>query len=110
MCDLEKGEVRHLPQDDDEQPIPWERDGPPPCHLGYLCPKESPEREALHVLSRRNWRMYDAWQVARATHRFVCPDALQVRGYRVIGEVMRAQERRQLAYEIASVVLKIRGL
>ncbi len=109
MCDLDKGEVRLLPSGDDEPPVPWERDGPPPCHLGYLCPKESPERESLHTLSRRNWRMYDAWQVARATHRFLCPDALRARAYRIIGDAMRGHERRLLVYDLASVVLKSRG-
>lgn len=102
--------MRHLPQDDDEPPIPWERDGPPPCCLGYLCPKESPDRESLHVLCARNWRIYHAWQVARATHRFVCDDALRARAYRIVGDAVRAHERRLLAFEIAAATVKLRGL
>lgn len=42
------------------------RTGPPPCELGWVCPKGSPEHEHEHVLNWRNRRMVDAYLEHRA--------------------------------------------
>ncbi len=101
VVDLETGEIRRYPVGTEDNLVRWERDTPPPCELGVICPKESPDREHLHVLSARNDRMYDCWRTARAQRRFGCPDALRAAAFRVIDDMVRNHERLLLSREIA---------
>jgi len=101
MVNLETGEILRYPVGTEENPVLWERSTPPPCQLGGSCPKESPDREHLHVLSARNARMYDVWRTARAQRRFGCPDALRVAAFRIIDDLVRNYERLLLSREIA---------
>ena len=86
-----------------ELPVP--RNGPPPCELGRDCPKESPEREHLHVLNARNRQMVDLYFANRAfggnlfqPHQI---DPLRTRAFQIIDEIVREQDRQDLARAIA---------
>ena len=100
VANMETGEILRYPCGDEDNLVLLERTTPPPCMLGTLCPKESPDREHWHVLSPRNCKLYHVWTLARAQRRFGCPDALRAEAFRVLDDLMRVQERRLLAGEI----------
>ena len=100
VANMETGEILRYPCGSEDNLVPLERTTPPPCMLGTLCPKESPDREHLHVLSPRNCKMYNVWALARAQRKFACQDALRAEAFRTLDDIMRVRERKLLAVEI----------
>ncbi len=93
-----------------ELPVP--RNGPPPCELGHDCPKQSPDREHLHVLTERNRRMLELYSANRAFqgHLFAPHeiDGLTRLGFVICDSFFRASEQRDLADAIALRLLPLK--
>lgn len=84
---------------------PEERTGPPPCSK---CPKESPDKEHLHVLSDKNWKTFDFYQLGKATSGAcftpqMLEDGVLRQNLALIERIMQGYERRQLAETILGV-------
>jgi len=85
------------------------RVGPPPCQIGETCPKESPDKERLYTLSRRNEDMLDLYHEHRAMGGVAdSGDAWTRRGFRIIEEFQKRQDAKRTATELAIAVMKIR--
>lgn len=69
-----------------------------PCQRGEVCPKESPERAHLHLLSERNWRAVTAYRRGRAVgFEHVLKDDLFAENMAIIDGLVRSWERSRAA-------------
>ncbi len=57
-----------MDRDDDGRESRTIRETPPPCAIGFECPKESPEREHAHVLRNPGSAALRLYLANRATH------------------------------------------
>ena len=90
----------------DGELLPVIQYGPPPCRGGFQCPKESPEREYLHVLSARNEQLLQLYYEHRAMGGGVADpsDAWTRRGFEICECLLSRQRSKQLANELAGAL------
>lgn len=107
---MKTGQVETFQCGGPENLLPVLRSGPPPCRMGETCPKEDPDKEHLYILSRRNELMISLYLEHRAMGGGVADtaDAWTRRGFRIIDEIMRRQESKRTARELAIAVMRIR--
>ena len=110
---MDTGERETFQSGSPDNLLPIVRVGPPPCQMGETCPKESPDKEHLYILSRRNEQMLDHYREHKAMGGVADPqDAWTRRGFRIIDELQRRADAKRvakgLAYELAVVLARLR--
>lgn len=108
------------PQIDEATGEPMERDGPPPCKEGRrshtICPKESPEKEAEHLLSAKNWQTWELYHAVQAsagaclTER-MREDRLLAQNLALVHRLVathQRREQREAVFDLANVLLSAR--
>jgi len=105
VYDMETGKIGTY--FDGSRDVPQPRPTPPPCKLGFQCPKISPEHESEFELCERNERMMRSFLSARATHGrslVQSPDELACIAFRHLDSLFRDAERAESIEQILSVV------
>jgi hypothetical protein len=103
VYDMKTGKVQTYQCGSPDNVKPTPRPGPPPCEIGWKCPKGSPERERLCQLTLRNMRMWDTFLEKRA-NRLPTLDALQVGIFTKLEILLSARERQQVAENLSVMI------
>lgn len=105
VYDMETGERETYPVGDGKTVLPYARDGaPPPCQQGFQCPKESPEKEHLHVLNGRNVRLFRTYLRERACPSHEPREQIVRDAFAIVDGLYEEWNSRRLARDVLSML------